>query len=143
MSDFQEYVDQAEIDLKIDSNDLDGSAITTPLIYVRYQNKLAKETRKLNGLLQKKAKLDKKRWRYYLGKGSAEDYKKEPFNDTVLKTDADKYLKADPLIQEMDTLLNEQRLIVKFLENCCSQITQRSFLIREAVAYRKLQFGDA
>jgi hypothetical protein len=49
-----------------------------------------------------------KRWMYYMGKASDEEYEKEPFDHKVLKSDVNLFLEADKSLNDLKDRISLQ-----------------------------------
>jgi len=117
--------------LDIDGDNLDLAALQQPKIFGMLQRLYNVHTKKLSKLTSMLKKVELKRHRYYTGKWTAEEYKKEPIPDsmlkgeTILKTDVDKYMKVDEVIIEATEMVDAQERIVKLIEDAQKQMTSR------------------
>ena len=78
---------------------------------------------------------------FYLGKGSEEEYRENPFDLKVLKGDLDFYLNADQDLQEYKTKLEYHKLKIDFLEKTLSAIKSRGYDIKSAIDWIKFKNG--
>lgn len=134
---------EGEVDrlLAINPDDLDGEAIRNAKIFTSINRIYIYKSRKLGELLTALHKLELSRQRYYSGKATAEQYKKEPLTEAILKTDIPNHMNVDPLVVEMRNVVKECERTVKFLEDAKGQLRQRGFDIKNAIDYRKMMLG--
>ena len=64
-------------------------------------------------------------------------YQQKPFNLKILKQDVDKYIEADEDYQKIKQKVDYLNTIVDFLDKTIRQITNRGFLIKDAIEWRK------
>ena len=113
-------------DFKLDDTQLDVESVNIPLLH----NKYLIHFNKFN-LLLKKAEyghksLLKEKWEYYTGKADPSVYREKPFDIKVLKAD------------EKVAYLNQ---IVKYLEQVLRGVNNRTFLIKNAIEWKKFTSG--
>lgn len=137
------YLDHSEIKKMITiSEDLEKESYRTPIVH-NHLNVNLLELRKLYNKTQTKyRKKLKDRWEYYTGKASPEVYKEKPFPLKIMKTDIHLYLDSDDelitLILELETIKNE----ISFLEDSLKSVSQRTYLIKSAIDYKKFLNGQ-
>jgi len=85
--------------------------------------------------------LKKEKWEYYTGKAPAEVYALKPFDLKILKTDIDKYLDSDEELQRQKQKVDYLQTTVDFLDRTIRQISNRGFLIKDAIDWRKFTSG--
>jgi hypothetical protein len=83
-------------------------------------------------------------WKIYTGKASKEEldaWGEEPSDLTLLKTDVDRFIEAEPKIIELKSkiLLNETK--VKMVEEFIKSLNNRNFLIKSAIDWFKMSQG--
>ena len=137
----EELQQQVSKDFKLDDTELDAESIKIPLLhnkYLQYFNKFS--------LLLKKSEYDHKtmirsKWEYYTGKADPSVYKEKPFDIKVLKSDVHIYMDSDPELQRADQKVAYLNQIVKYLEQILRGINNRSFLIKNAIEWKKFTSG--
>jgi len=97
-------------------------------------------------LLLKKAEYEhktmiKNKWEYYTGKADPGVYKEKPFDIKVLKSDVHIYMDSDPELQRADQKVAYLNQIVKYLEQILRGVNNRSFLIKNAIEWKKFTSG--
>ena len=134
----QELVDG---DLKINDTELDLESLKTPQLHNKYLKHLTKFKLLLSRAEAELATTKKALWEYYTGKADPEVYKEKPFQFKLLRQDVDQYIHSDvefiKLIHKVDYL----NTLVDFLDRTLRQITNRSFLIKDAIDWRKFTSG--
>mgnify|MGYP001464201830 CR=1 FL=1 len=141
---FDEIKKMVEEDIVMDSTELDKEAIKTPQLHGKYLNILTDEKLLMSKLDGDFKRLKRKKWLYYTGKMSHEelqDLEWEPFNLTLLKTDVDKFLESDDDLIKVKSRVLFSREKINFLENTLKMISNRQWLIREAIDWVKFTHG--
>ena len=139
--DLEQLQDLAEKDLKINDTELDLESLKTPQLHNKYLKFLNKWK-----LLQTKAntdyyKLRKEKWEYYTGKADPDIYKEKPFDLKVLKADVHIYMDSDDELQKADQKAAYLKQVVSYLEQVLRSINNRTFLIKNAIEWKKFTSG--
>lgn len=134
----QELVDK---DLKINDTELDLEALKTPQLHNKYMKFLTKFKLMLSRAETEYNNLKREKWEYYTGKSPAEVYALKPFDLKILKTDIDKYLDSDEELQRQKQKVDYLQTTVDFLDRTIRQISNRGFLIKDAIDWRKFTSG--
>lgn len=140
----ENIIEEMDKYLVIDPMDknLDQISLRTGRAFSKAQDFYIPATRNLALLQRKKHSLELHLREYYLGEANPQSYEKRPLARRVLKTDVDMYIKADDLYQEINELLEEQKRIIKYLEQCFDRIRSMSYDIRNAIDWRKYRDGN-
>ena len=137
----EEVQTQVNHDFKLDDTELDSESIKIPLLHNKYLQHLNKFS-----LLLKKAEYDHKllvreKWEYYTGKADASVYQEKPFDLKVLKADVHIYIDSDEELQKADQKVAYLNVVVKYLEQVLRSINNRTFLIKNAIEWKKFTSG--
>ncbi len=137
----EELQTQVNQDFKLDDTELDSESIKIPLLHNKYLQHLNKFS-----LLLKKAEYDHKllvreKWEYYTGKADASVYQEKPFDLKVLKADVHIYIDSDEELQKADQKVAYLNVVVKYLEQVLRSINNRTFLIKNAIEWKKFTSG--
>ena len=137
----EELQTQVNRDFKLDDTELDSESIKIPLLHNKYLQHLNKFS-----LLLKKAEYDHKllvrsKWEYYTGKADASVYQETPFDIKVLKSDVHIYIDSDEELQKADQKVAYLNVVVKYLEQVLRSINNRTFLIKNAIEWKKFTSG--
>ena len=137
----EELQQQVGKDFKLDDTELDSESVSIPLLHNKYLIHFNKFS-----LLLKKAEYEHKtmikdKWEYYTGKADPGVYKEKPFDIKVLKSDVYIYMDSDPELQRADQKVAYLNQIVKYLEQILRGINNRSFLIKNAIEWKKFTSG--
>ena len=128
-------------DFKLDDTELDTESVNIPLLHNKYlihYNKFS--------LLLKKSEYEHKsmirdKWEYYTGKEDPSVYREKPFDIKVLKADVHIYMDSDPDLQKADQKVAYLNQIVKYLEQVLRSVNNRTFLIKNAIEWKKFTSG--
>ena len=128
-------------DFKLDDTQLDVESVNIPLLHNKYLIHFNKFT-----LLLKKAEDDHKtmirdKWEYYTGKADPHVYQQRPFDIKVLKADVHIYMDSDPDLQKADQKVAYLNQVVKYLEQVLRGVNNRTFLIKNAIEWKKFTSG--
>ena len=137
----EELQQQVSKDFKLDDTELDSESVSIPLLHNKYLIHFNKFS-----LLLKKAEYEhktmiKNKWEYYTGKADPSVYKEKPFDIKVLKSDVHIYMDSDPELQRADQKVAYLNQIVKYLEQVLRGINNRTFLIKNAIEWKKFTSG--
>ena len=137
----EELQTQVNRDFKLDDTELDSESIKIPLLHNKYLQHFNKFS-----LLLKKAQQDHKtlvrdKWEYYTGKADSAVYILKPFDIKVLKADVPIYMDSDPDLQRADQKAAYLNQIVKYLEQVLRGVNNRTFLIKNAIEWKKFTSG--
>jgi hypothetical protein len=131
-------------DIIIDKTELDIEAINTPQLHNKYLIMLSDEKMLLSKYINTHKILRRKKWLYYTGKMSEDELKIEnwePFSLNLLKSDIDKFMESDDEMIISNTKITFQTEKVNYLESVVKMITNRQWLIREAIDWIKFTNG--
>ena len=128
-------------DFKLDDTELDTESVNIPLLHNKYLIHFNKFS-----LLLKKSEYDHKsmirdKWENYTGKADPSVYKEKPFDIKVLKADVHIYMDSDPDLQKADQKVAYLNQIVKYLEQVLRSVNNRTFLIKNAIEWKKFTSG--
>jgi|TARA_B110000881_G_scaffold46788_1_gene39048 hypothetical protein len=138
LEELQQAVDK---DFKLDDTELDTESIRIPLLHNKYLQHFNKFS-----LLLKKAEYEHKalvrqKWEYYTGKSDPSVYKEKPFDLKILKSDVHIYMDSDEDLQRADQKTAYLNQVVKYLEQVLRSINNRTFLIKNAIEWKKFTSG--
>ena len=138
LEELQQAVDR---DFKLDDTELDSESIKIPLLHNKYLQHFNQFS-----LLLKKAEYEHKvlvrqKWEYYTGKSDPSVYKDKPFDLKILKSDVHIYMDSDEDLQRADQKAAYLNQVVKYLEQVLRSINNRTFLIKNAIEWKKFTSG--
>ena len=130
-------------DSKIDDVMLDNASLAIPQLHQKYLTLLTEFN-----LLQKKKsqdlkKLQHKKWLYYSGKASPEEYEDKPFHYKVMKSDVPNWVSVDDDICKVEMQLDYYNAVIRTLEEILKQVHQMSYNIRNSIQWRSFVGGGA
>jgi len=128
-------------DSVIDDVMLDQSSMKIPQLHAKYislHNEIS--------LLSKKASqelkvLEHKKWLYYSGKASPEDYQDEPFHHKVIKSDVPHWVGVDEKVLKVEMKLEYYQIMLNTLSDILKQIHQMSYNIKNMIEWRRFVNG--
>ena len=137
----EDIKDMLERDKSIDYTQLDTESLKIPEQAVKYQQLAFEEQMGLR-LLEREYNIMKlKRWMYYMGKASDEEYEKEPFDHKVLKSDVNTFLDADSKLCNLQDRIILQTEKLKLVVEAGKVMQNKSFNIKNALDHQKFMGG--
>jgi hypothetical protein len=140
-----EYRQMVDVDLNINQTELDTESLRTPQLHSKYLNFFSDENLILSKLDGEYRVIKKYKWLYYTGKLSQEEleqFKWQPFQLSVLKTDIDKFMDADEDIQKIYSRMQYRKTVVEYLDSIIKIISNRQWNIRAAIDWLKFTNGQ-
>tara|TARA_Y100001970_G_scaffold293985_1_gene445365 strand:+ start:1454 stop:1882 length:429 start_codon:yes stop_codon:yes gene_type:complete len=139
--DLEQLQEQADKDLKINDTELDLESLKTPQLHNKYLKYLNKFKLLLTRSEDELKNITKDKWEYYTGKSDPAVYQAKPFNLKILKQDVDKYINSDEEYQRAYQKVRYLETVVDFLDRTVRQISNRGFVIKNAIDWRKFTSG--
>ena len=139
--DLEKLQELADSDLKINDTELDLESLKTPQLHNKYMKHLTKFKLMLSRAEGDLANTKRELWEYYTGKADASVYAQKPFNIKLLRQDVDQYIQSDVEFIKLKQKVDYLNTVVDFLDRTLRQITNRSFLIKDAIDWRKFTSG--
>jgi len=130
-----------EKDRSIDHTQLDTESLKIPEQAVKYQQMAHDEAVILRYLEREYNIMKLKRWMYYMGKASDEEYEKEPFDHKVLKSDVNTFLEADSKLCNIQDRIILQTEKLKLVVEAGKVMQNKSFNIKNALEHQKFMGG--
>jgi len=138
LEELQEAIDK---DLKINDTELDLESLKTPQLHNKYLKHLNNYKLLLSRAETEYSTMKREKWEYYTGKAPAEVYALKPFDLKILKTDIDKYLESDIDLQKLKQKVSYLQTTVDYLDRTIRLISNRGFIIKNAIDWRKFTSG--
>ena len=135
-------------DCQIDDIELDVSSLNVPKLHAKYSEILANKKLTQIQYEHQLKDLQKDKWLWYTGKLTQEEIQEknwdyDPFKGlTILKTDYDKFFRADKDIQKAVEKLEYCRVTVDYLQDVVGQLTWRHQTIKNIIEWRKFMAGS-
>ena len=139
--DLEKLQELVDVDLKINDTELDLESLKTPQLHNKYMKHLTNFKLLLSRAEAELATTKKGLWEYYTGKADPEVYKEKPFQFKLLRQDVDQYIQSDEEFIRLKHKVDYLNTVVDFLDRTLRQITSRSFLIKDAIDWRKFTSG--
>ena len=139
--DLEQLQELADKKLKLNDTELDLESLKTPQLHNEFMKHLTKFKLLLTRAEDEFKLIKRDKWEYYTGKSPAEVYALKPFDLKILKTDIDKYLDSDEDLQRQKQKVDYLQTTVDFLDRTIRQISNRGFLIKDAIDWRKFTSG--
>ena len=128
-------------DLKMNMECLNDESINVSGQHGKWLGFALDETAKLALLRSKQKQMKLQKWNYYLGRGTAEEYKKRPFGLKVLKGEVQQYIDADQEYRNLEDKIAVKEAIVDFLDGAVRAITNKQWNIKNAIEFLKFKNG--
>ena len=131
-------------DIDIDKTELGDESARIPQLHNKYLNVFHDERLILHNMSADYKILRKNKWEWMTGKMSQElldSLKWEPFQQRVMRQDLGLYLDADSDLTEQESKIALQTEKVEYLESLLKGISQRHWVIRNSIEWRKFTQG--
>ncbi len=131
-------------DIDIDKTELGDESARIPQLHNKYLNVFHDERLILHKMSADFKILRKNKWEWMTGKMSQESLdllKWEPFQQRVMRQDLGLYLDADSDLTEQESKIALQTEKVEYLESLLKGISQRHWVIRNSIEWRKFTQG--
>ena len=139
--DLEQLQELADKDLKINDTELDLESLKTPQLHNKFMKHLTKFKLLLTRAEDEYRMLKRDKWEYYTGKSDASVYAEKPFDLKILRTDIDKYLESNEDLQKAKQKVDYLSTTVDFLDRTIRLISNRGFIIKNAIDWRKFTSG--
>lgn len=136
-----ELLSSAEEDLKIDGSDIGEESARTSRLFTKYIRHLAEERLRLARIRNEFSEVRLKCREYYLGRGTAEEYKERPLDLKILRGDVETYIDADDRYIKVKSKLSVQEEKVSVLEEIVKHVNNRGFQLGKMLDWIKFQNG--
>lgn len=132
---------ELEKDLKMDMDGLETDSLDVSAQHGKWLGFAMDETGKLVALRSKHKRMKLQKWNYYLGRGTAEEYKRRPFGLKVLKNEVQQYIDADAEYRELEDKIAAKEALVDFLDGAVRAVTNKQWNIKNAIEFLKFKNG--
>jgi len=139
------FIEEWKNDCKIDNTKLEESASLTPVLHSKYWVIYLHQSKKYNSLLAEYKKLSLLKSKYYSGRLSKEECENLGWDINylkILKTELKSYVESDDDVIKLTTEIENQKQIIKYLEDILKMIHNRSFLIKNIIDWIKFKDGQ-
>jgi hypothetical protein len=133
---FEDIMQMWEQDSKIDPIELDTASINIPSLHAKYL-KIFSDYRfkKKQATLQMK-QLVRRKFEYYTGKADAQEYKDNPFDLKILKSDLNLYIESDEEVKNLQLRIDQYEIIIDYLDGVIKMLNNRSYQIKNAIQWK-------
>ena len=131
-------------DSQIDSTELGIESLKIPQIHSKYLTILADVKLLLTKHQNDLAILKLRKWKIYTGKASREELEswgEEPSELTLLKSDVEQFVEADPKVIELKSKVSVSEIKLKMVEEFIRSLNNRNFMIKSAIEWQKMMNG--
>lgn len=132
-------------DTHIDQNHLDDEACNIPNLHAKYYSILIQEKAILHSLKDTLNLLEHNLTLYYSGQMTLDEMKTlelEPMDRKIVKPDMSRWISVNNEVVKMKQKMGVQNEKVEFLKSILQQINTRTFIIKDAIAFKKFQAGE-
>jgi hypothetical protein len=133
------------VDSKIDELELDQESLKIPQLHSKYMRIITEENSILGKMMYAHKMLERDKFEYYTGKMCDEDLKErgwEPLNLKIMKNDVPRYIEGDKDIIRGLMKISDYREKVTLLKSIIDSINSRSFIITNAIKWKKFISGE-
>jgi len=141
INDIKEMINKDSLFLKDEAN-IDVASLSIPELSGKYHQLISDETMSLRLLKEQYDTFYRDRWMYYMGKSDPDVYAEEPFDHKILKTDVDKFLNADTILNQQKNKIALQEVKINLITEFTKSIASASFNIGNAIKWKKFLSGE-
>jgi hypothetical protein len=131
-------------DSQIDSTELGIESLKIPQIHSKYLTILSDVKLLLTKQQHDLAILKLRKWKIYTGKASHEELElwgEDPSDLTLLKSDVEQFVEADPKVIELKSKIAVSEVKLKMVEEFLRSLNNRNFAIKSAIEWHKMMNG--
>lgn len=139
LEDIQKMIEE---DSDLSESNLDRESLKVPYLHAKYYKIFLSELQDLRKVEAQHAKIKKDLTEYFLGKSDDDVYKKKPLDAKIIKNDLDLYLSADDDYAKSLAEMTMQKAKCDMLEGFIKTLTNRGFLIKNAIEFMKFKNGS-
>ena len=139
--DLEQILEMWKRDSKFDQTLLDESAINIPQLHQKYLTLHSEYVLLSKKKAQDLRNIQHKKYLYYSGKATPEEYEEKPFNYKVMKSDVNNWISVDEEVQRVEMKLEYYYTVIKTLEEILKQVNQMSYNIKSAIEWRRFTNG--
>lgn len=138
---FDEIQAMWQEDSRIDPVELDTASLTIPTLHAKYFKIFSDYRFKKKQAALNLKQLTRRKFEYYSGKGDPEDYRENPFDLKILKSDLQMYIESDPEFKDLQLKIDMYDIIIEYLESVIRMINNRSYQIKNAIEWKSFIEG--
>ena len=142
MKTIEEIGAEFEADTVIDQRYLDKESIRVPSLIAKWSTELARHVQAANEKRLELQKLYLYKELFYMKKLPGEVYKKTPMPHTIdSRTGAKTWIEADSEYQKLQRIINDHDVCIDRITNGMQELHNRSFTIKNIIAWHSYQNG--
>lgn len=141
---FDDIMDLWAQDSQMDDTELGAESLKIPLLHHKYYKMYVQETIQLKAYEQQYKSLYRLKYEYYMGVLDQETLAEHGWNPNplkILKQDLTIYIDADQDLQRIQQKIDIQKQKTSFLESAIKTISNRGFLIKNAIDWERFKVG--
>lgn len=138
---FDEIQAMWQEDSRIDPIELDTASLAIPTLHAKYFKIFSDYRFKKKQAALNLKQLTRRKFEYYSGKGDPEDYRENPFDLKILKSDLQMYIESDPEFKDLQLKIDMYDIIIEYLESVIRMINNRSYQIKNAIEWKSFIEG--
>ena len=141
IEEIKQMIDKDSAFLKDEVN-IDIAGLSVPELCGRYLQLIYDETLTLRYFSREYDVMVRKRTEFYLGKADPEEYKKEPMDLKILRSDVSIYLKSDNQLNECRDKVIMQEEKINLIQGQVKSIMSVSFNIGNTIKWKNYLAGN-
>jgi Recombination, repair and ssDNA binding protein UvsY len=141
---FDDIMNAWEQDSHMDDSELGVESLKIPILHHKYYKLYVQEALQLKAFEQDYKKLYRLKYEYYMGVLDQETLIEKGWNPNplkILKQDLSIYIDADEDLQRIQAKIDIQKQKNSFLESAIKTISNRGFLIKNAIDWERFKVG--
>jgi hypothetical protein len=141
---FEDIMDLWAQDSQMDDTELGAESLKIPLLHHKYYKMYVQEAIQLKAYEQQYKSLYRLKYEYYMGVLDQETLAENGWNPNplkILKQDLTIYIDADQDLQRIQVKIDIQKQKTSFLESAIKTISNRGFLIKNAIDWERFKVG--
>lgn len=141
---FDDIMDLWAQDSQLVGSELGAESLKTPLLHHKYYKLYVQEALQLKAFEQEYKSLYRLKYEYYMGVLDQETLAEKGWDPNplrILKQDLSIYIDSDEDLQRIQAKIDIQKQKASFLESAIKTITNRGFLIKNAIDWERFKVG--
>lgn len=141
---FDDIMSTWEQDSRMDDSELGAESLKIPLLHHKYYKIYVQEALQLKAFEQDYKLLYRLKYEYYMGVLDQETLVEKGWDPNplkILKQDLSIYMDADQDLQRIQAKIDIQKQKNSFLESAIKTISNRGFLIKNAIDWERFKVG--
>ena len=141
---FDDIMSTWEQDSRMDDTELGAESLKIPLLHHKYYKLYIQEALQLKAFEQDYKSLYRLKYEYYMGVLDQETLAEKGWDPNplrILKQDLSIYIDSDEDLQRIQAKIDIQKQKASFLESAIKAITNRGFLIKNAIDWERFKVG--